>query len=78
MGTPRQTEWVRISAGRRVGYALLAVLLLLVFAAVAWLDLQARATGMIDMGIMGGTLAGGAFAAFTALIGKEQRKVQRL
>ncbi|MEK6851426.1 MAG: hypothetical protein AABY30_02685, partial [Candidatus Thermoplasmatota archaeon] len=58
-------------------FAALAAVLLAVFAAIAWLDLQARRTGMIDMALMGGTLAGGAFALFTAVTGKEQRKVKR-
>lgn len=72
----RNVEWVRISTGRRLGFAGLAALMLLVFAAIAWLDLQARSTGMIDMALMGGTLAGGGFALFTAVTGKEQRKVR--
>jgi len=73
---PQKVEWVRISAGRRIAYALGAVAMLLVFGVVAWLDFQARRTGMLDMGCMGGTLAGGAFAAFIAIIGKEQRKTR--
>jgi len=72
---PPRVEWVRISSGRRVAYGLLAVVMLLVFALVAWLDLQARRTGALDMGIMGGTLAGGAVLAFSAITGKERRKV---
>lgn len=73
----RQVEWVRITTGRRIAYGLGAIVLLLIFAAVAWLDFQAGKTGAIDMGIMGGTLAGGGFAAFSAITGKEQRKTKR-
>ena len=74
MPPAKKVEWVRISAGRRLGFAALALVMLLIFAAIAWLDLQARRTGMIDMAVIGGTLAGGVFALFTAVTGKEQRK----
>ena len=68
-------EWGRISTRRRVAYGIAAVLFLFVFAAIAWFALQARRAGMIDMGFMGATLAGGVFSIFTAITGKERRKV---
>jgi len=73
----RKVEWVRITAGRRIVYGIGAIVSLLIFTAVAWLDLQAGRTGALDGAIMGGTLAGGAFATFSAIAGKEQRKVRR-
>ena len=75
MPPTRKVEWVRISTGRRLGFSALALVMLLVFAAIAWVDFQARRTGMIDMALMGGTLGGGVFALFTAVTGKEQRRV---
>lgn len=76
MQPARNVEWVRISTTRRLGYAAAAVVMLLVFALIAWVDLEAGRAGAIDMGIMGGTLAGGAFALLAAATGKEQRKVR--
>jgi hypothetical protein len=76
-GAPRQVEWVQITTSRRIGYGLGALVMLLIFAGIAWLDLQAGKTGLIDTTIMGATLAGGGFAAFFAVTGKEQRKIKR-
>jgi hypothetical protein len=73
----QEVEWVLIATGRRIAYGIGAVVLFLIFATVACLDLLAGRTGVVDMAIMGGTLAGGAFAAFAAITGKEQRKVKR-
>ena len=77
MRVPQKTEWVPLSPERRAAYAVGGTLLILLALAIAWVDLQARRTGMIDMGIMGGALAGGGFMAYSAIIGKEQRKVRR-
>ncbi len=77
MRGPQRSEWVALSRGRRVAYAVVGTLLLLLALAIASVDLQARRTGMIDMAIMGGALAGGGFLAYSAIIGKEQRKVRR-
>ena len=71
----QRVEWEPISGRRRLGYVIVAVVSLFIFATIAWLDLQGRRTGFLDMTIMGATLAGGAFAAFVAIKGKEQRKV---
>ena len=71
----QRVEWVPISGRRRIVYAIVALVSLFIFATIAWLDLQARRTGFLDMTIMGATLAGGVFAAFIAIRGKEQRKV---
>jgi hypothetical protein len=69
------TEWVRLSTDRRIAYGLVALCCFLLLAAIAWLDIQARAFGMIDGAIMGGALAGGGFLAYSAILGKEQRKI---
>ena len=66
--------WVRMSPGRRILVGAVGALMLLLFGGVLWLDIQAGRTGMIDMGIMGATLAGGGMAAFFAILGKEQRR----
>ncbi len=63
-----------MSARRRLGVGFVAAVLLLIFLTVAWLDLQAHSTGILDMALMGATLAGGGVAAFSAITGKEQRR----
>ena len=70
-----KVEWVRISTRRRVAFGIASVLFLVVFAAIAWFALQARRAGVIDAGFLGATLAGGVFSMFTAITGKERRKV---
>ncbi len=64
-----------MSPRRRLGTGILAASLLALFAVIAWLDLQAQSTGMLDMALMGGSMTGGAVARFSAIIGKEQRLV---
>ncbi|MGQ0797936.1 MAG: hypothetical protein ACT4OI_08765 [Methanobacteriota archaeon] len=76
MRTPRASrpmEWVRISPARRLGYGLLAALLLSIFAGMAWLALT-YGRGLLETAILGATLAGGASALFHAITGKEQHK----
>ena len=72
--TARNVEWVRLSAGQRLGYAGLAAVLLLVAVAITWLVFSTGARpGVIDVALMGGSLAGGAVALWTAATGKKQR-----
>jgi len=73
-----RVEWVRITTRRRVAFGIAAVVILLVFAALAWFVLQGRRAGMIDMGLLGATLGGGVFSTFTAITGKEKRKIVHL
>lgn len=72
--TARPIKWVRISAGRRLGYGLIAVILLFIFADLAsWLMLS-YGRGLLESLILGATLAGGAAAVFIAVTGREQRR----
>ena len=75
MKSVARVEWVRISTRRRLAYGIAAVLFLFVFTAIAWFALLTGRAGMIDAGFMGATLAGGVFSIFTAITGKEKRKV---
>jgi hypothetical protein len=69
----RRVEWVRVSPRRRVGYGLLAALLLTLFAGLVSLTLT-YGRGLLESALLGATLAGGIGAAFFAIAGKEQRR----
>jgi hypothetical protein len=77
MASPQDVEWVKISRSRRIGYGLGAILFLSIFVALVLFTIQAGKFGMLDAGIMGATLAGGGFAAYCAVTGKERQPVDR-